>query len=83
MAMTLRLTSEQSEELEVIQKRLGTNTASATLKKMITGHSNLVQQLSIETRRANEAKEELAAIKAELQDYLGAKKALAERIKEA
>lgn len=81
MAMTLRLNSDQERELGIIQKRLGTKTASGTLKKMILGHSDLVQKLSVETRKAKEVTEELIAIKAELKAYFDAKNNLSERVK--
>ena len=51
MALTLRLTDEEKSILDMIQLRSGKNTASGTLKYMITNFQSLLNRVSVlETR---------------------------------
>ena len=80
MAMTLRLTEEEENELESLKAILGHSTASKTLKYMITTHQELRLKLASETSKKAKALEELDQIHNEMRQFFTAETALKKRI---
>lgn len=82
MAMTLRLTKEEEQELESLKAIFGHSTASKTLKHIISTHQELRVKLASETSKKVDALEELDQIHDEVKQYFTAETALKKRLTE-
>lgn len=80
MAMTLRLTDEEEKALTDIKDSLGCTTLTATIKSLITLHSELFKNLDEMTQAAGTAIHERDAIREEVANYLTAQSNLTKMV---
>lgn len=80
MALTLRLTDEEEKALISIKESLGCSTLNATIKSMISLHSELAKSLESMTQAASVAVQERDAIKEEVANYLTAQNNLTKMV---
>ena len=81
MAMTLRLTQDETEALEQIKQRLGSSTATAALKQMIMDYENLQDRESRLSIRSSKALQEIQSLKLDITNFVAAFDKLSKSVK--